>query len=345
MKKGAILHLLGWDNKFVPQFREIIRENFPGGRHEFIFYGECPNEPGLVSVDTQVYPKLLKHFFSLSIRMNRAEKIILHGLFNNHLFYILSVQPWLLRKCYWVMWGGDLYVHEKPINNWRAKKDEFFRRFIIGRVGGLISQIKGDFELAKRWYGANGKYYECFMYPSNLYYDHKLAPKRSDSINIQVGNSADPSNCHIEVLNRLSFLKDQNVKIYAPLSYGDQSYAKKVVEHGQKIFGDKFVPMMTFIAFDQYLAFMSDIDIAIFNHQRQQAMGNITTLIGLGKKVYLRRGITSWRFLEDMGAVVFDIDNFDIKLQEDGVADRNKKIISNYFSMRNLLQQLRGVFQ
>ena len=39
--------------------------------------------------------------------------------------------------------------------------------------------------------------------------------------------------------------------------------------------------------FNQYLEFLGKIDIAIFNHRRQQGFGNAITLLGLGKKVYL----------------------------------------------------------
>jgi len=31
---------------------------------------------------------------------------------------------------------------------------------------------------------------------------------------------------------------------------------------------------------DEYLNLLAKIDIAIFNHKRKQAMGNITTLLG-----------------------------------------------------------------
>ena len=37
-----------------------------------------------------------------------------------------------------------------------------------------------------------------------------------------------------------------------------------------------------------YLKILGKIDIAIFNHERQQAVGNITSLLGLGKKVYIK---------------------------------------------------------
>ncbi|MFC6669724.1 hypothetical protein [Marinobacterium aestuariivivens] len=74
------------------------------------------------SSDIVVMPCLLKKTVALSKSMWQAEKIILHGLFNSHIFYILAFQPWLLRKCSWVIWGGDLYIREAKIRDWRWKK-------------------------------------------------------------------------------------------------------------------------------------------------------------------------------------------------------------------------------
>jgi len=46
------------------------------------------------------------------------------------------------------------------------------------------------------------------------------------------------------------------------------------------IFREKFKPLVDFIPFDEYLNLLAKVDIAIFNHKRQQTMGNITTLLG-----------------------------------------------------------------
>jgi hypothetical protein len=58
-----------------------------------------------------------------------------------------------------------------------------------------------------------------------------------------------------------------------------QQHAKLVIAQGHEWFGDKLVPMTGFMPFEQYLEFLKSFDIAIFNHQRQQAMGNTITLL------------------------------------------------------------------
>jgi hypothetical protein len=129
------------------------------------------------------------------------------------------------------------------------------------------------------------------MYPSNLYKEYQVPAKQHTGINILVGNSADPSNNHLDVLDKLEAHKNENIKIYVPLSYGNQ-----VIAEEKKRFGDKFIPRTEMMPFQNYLEFMGLIDIAIFNHKRQQAIGNTITLLGLRKKVFIRSDVVQWQF-------------------------------------------------
>lgn len=69
------------------------------------------------------------------------------------------------------------------------------------------------------------------MYPSNLYHEYSInnVSKTKENIIIQVGNSADCTNDHIEVFNKLKRYK--NIKIICPLSYGgDDVYIDNVIK-------------------------------------------------------------------------------------------------------------------
>lgn len=342
--KGKILHLFGWDKKFVPSFISFVREHFDDSEHCYILYGQVND--GLLPAGPNVihYPSLLKNLPALLAQIRAARKVILHGLFSSHLFYALALQPWTLKKCYWTIWGGDLYIHNKEIKDWRWAKDEWFRRFVVSRLGHFITQVEGDYKLAQQWYGAKGQWHECFMYPSNLYKDYPLHPVAHDTINIQVGNSADPSNNHLEVLEKLKAFRNQAIRIYVPLSYGNQQHARKVIAYGAENFGEKFVPLTDFMPFEKYLDLLAKIDIAIFNHRRQQGMGNATTLLGFGKKVYFRSDVTPWDFFVKLGLTIFDGNRIDLKPIEYKVASRNKEIVMNYFSTGKLTEQLIEIF-
>jgi len=232
------------------------------------------------------------------------------------------------------MWGGDFYFPETQ--SWIKKQ-------VIKRMGHFITYIKGDYELVKQWYGAKGKYHECFMYTSNLYKEYDIQLKTHDTINIQIGNSAGPTNNHLDILEKLKKFKDENIKIFAPLSYGDEETAKKVSAKGEELFGEKFIPLTEFIPFEKYLEFLGEIDIAIFAHKRQQAMGNTITLLGLGKKVYMRSDITPWQLFKDIDVKVYDVENIEIELIDDTTRIANKEKIKEYFSKEKLKIQLKDL--
>jgi len=331
-----IVHIITLD-KFIPPFIEFINKYFDSNEHIFILLGEKKISYGMQEYQNVIWIDKKYKVLNLMKYLYKAKKIIIHGLWNEHFLKILYFNPWLLKKSYWIMWGGDFYFPEKQ--SWIKKQ-------VIKKIGNFITYIRGDYELVKKWYKAKGNYYKCFMYLSNVYKDHKIQLKKNNNIiYIQIGNSADPTNNHFEILERLSKYKDENIKIYAPLSYGDMAYAEKVIKEGKKIFKDKFIPLTDFMQFDKYLEFLSNIDIAIFAHNRQQAMGNIITLLGLGKKVYMRSNITPWQMFEELGVKVFDVENIELSLLDEKTKKKNIEKIKIYFSEENLKKQLEEIFR
>lgn len=212
-------------------------------------------------------------------------------------------------------------------------------------MGHLVTYVEGDVDLAREWCGATGKYLECIMYPSNIYRELPIDGKPRATVNIQIGNSADPSNNHFEILEWLLPFRDHNIAIYAPLSYGDQNYAQSLIKAAETHFGDKFKPIIDFMPFDGYLEFLDKIDIAIFNHRRQQGMGNIITLLGLGKKVYLRNDVTPWNTFERIGVKVYDVSCIDPNPIDDVIKRRNQVLIKSHFSEKILVDQLMKIFE
>lgn len=345
MKGKKILHVASCD-KFIPPFIDFVNKHFIAKEHEFLLSGMADGElkdSDNIHLAGKSKVSKLKHYFRLIIKMHQADKIILHSLFNIRLVQILFFTPWLLKKCYWVIWGGDLYVHKfgKRNNKWKIK--EFFRRPVIKNMGHLVTYIEGDITLARKWYGATGKYQECLMYTSNLYREYKVPENKETTVNIQVGNSADPSNNHIEVLEKLLPFKDENICIFVPLSYGSEEYAQSISKKGKEWFGDKFNPITAFMPFDQYLSFLGSIDIAIFNHKRQQAMGNTITLLGLGKTVYIRSDTSQWSFFEKKNIKISDVEMF--SSLERYETKGNVEIVKKYFSLDNYKKQLAKIFE
>src|SRR5262249_42034120 len=158
-------------------------------------------------------------------------------------------------------------------------KENLQRKFVIKRIGHLATYIPGDVDFARAWYNAKGRPADCMMYPSNLFKRLSVPPRNGNTLNIQLGNSSDPTNGHFEMLKALEPYKDSDIRIYAPLSYPDPVHASRVKQAGLQMFGDKFVALTEFLSFPEYLEILGKIDIAMFNHNRQQAMGNKITLL------------------------------------------------------------------
>ena len=118
----------------------------------------------------------------------------------------------------------------------------------------------------------------------------------------------------------------------------------KILNIGEKMFGDKFYPLLDFISYNEYLNMLYNIDIALFAHKIQQGMGNLIQLLGLGKKVYLNPESSLWNLFQDLGIKVYDI-NGDIDLITNSEElENNKRIVKEVFSLESLKTQLKRVF-
>lgn len=102
---------------------------------------------------------------------------------------------------------------------------------------------------------------------------------------------------------------------------------------------------MDFIPFEKYLEFLGQIDIAVFAHKRQQAMGNTISLLGLGKKLFLRSDTTQWQYLVDLGVKVFDFRHLDLLKLDVNDPMKNQQIIETCLSHEILLLQWRNIFK
>lgn len=339
-----ILHVCLLD-KFIPPYIQFVRKNFSLDQHDFFLRGDASVYP--YEQDEFIYhSNKKKDLVFLLKQMICADKVILHGLFDPYVILLLALNPYLLQKCYWVMWGGDLYSYMYTPLGRKQKVIDKCRRFIIKYMGYLLTYIPEDVDIARNIYKANGDYLETLGYLSNVYNPNSENIKKinfATACNILVGNSADPSNNHFEIFECLEKYTLDNVKIYAPLSYGDQEYAQQVIEKGKELFGDNFIPLMQLIPKNQYTELLDKIDIAIFNHKRQQAMGNTINLLGMGKTVYLQKGTSQWNFLKTLNIDILDFKEFSLETCID--TNKNCTIITEYFSYVNLLNQWNFIFK
>lgn len=336
MKPNQILHVMKLD-KFLAPYIDFVDEHFGRVDHHYVFitsekydYGLTPeHQVEFLYTDDDIFITLLEY-------MKISKKIILHGLWRDKVDVLLYFNQELLKKCYWIMWGGDFYFPET-----KSK----IRHEIIKNMGNLLTGMKGDIKLIRKGYLAKGKHLKLSVgYPSNLFKEYNYQIKSSNTINILVGNSATKTNNHYEIFDKLLPFKNKNLKIYIPLSYGDKDYAKEVEKIGYKYFGEKSIPLFDFMSNTEYIDFLSNIHIAIFNHNRQQGIGNIITLLGLGKKVFIRNDITSWEYFEKLGIKVFDNRIIDLSMLDNDTKNNNEKKVKELYSEEKLKIEMKNIW-
>lgn len=340
------LHLMTND-KFNSGYIKFIEENFDMEEHLFVFWsGASEDEIKILDRDNIFKIKNFVHKTLLMKYLYKSEKIFLHGLHNKRLNKMLYYNQGVLKKCIWIIWGGDLHAYEIPKTTRKEKKKEFYRKNIIKKFGGYISLFEEEYNLCKKWYESDGKFYPTFNYPSNLFNEIKIEEKKEEKIVIQIGNSALKRNNHIEVLDKLAKYKDENIEIICPLSYGDEKNAISVKEYGEEMFGQKFIGLLEFLEYDKYIELLKSVDIAIFNHKKHQAMGNIITLLGMGKKVYLNKeDFITKKVMDSLKVNTFDVSGEILlgKLTEKE-KELNVKIVRERFSKKKLKEELEYIF-
>lgn len=296
-----ILHLIQ-DLEYGNDFIGFIFDNYVSEEH-FVLVTTHAKETHINKEDNGHWRYLDHHNFSeLKALAEKADLIVIHGLFVNDVIVWFYLHKKYLKKVSISIWGADIYAHQKIIENKNvsigARGLDFFRKSIYRKVNRYYTDNVDDFPLLKQWYGAEGTNSEV-LYPSSV--DKKMLTeieqcksKDDGIVRILLGNSATDTNQHLPALKMLSKYSGENINIICPLSYGDAVYGRQVEEYGKSLFGDKFIGVFDFMTPSEYCKMLSTIDIAVFNNNRQQAMGNIAILAYMGCKMFLRNDTTMW---------------------------------------------------
>lgn len=344
-----ICHIMFYD-KFINEYIELNNNNFTDN-YFLVFKTPTLEKMNLEIIEAKnvlVLNNIKTSMGMVTKYLNKFDKVFIHGLFNRTLVIFLFFNRKYLKKINWIIWGGDLYYYKYRKNSIKSNLYEYVRKYVIRNFNEITALIKGDYELAKQVYKTNAKYnYAFYPNPINFTFLDKARLMRddnSDILTIQIGNSADPTNQHLDILNILSAYRDKNIKVICPLSYGNKDHVTKVIQYGNKIFGDKFQPLTEYLKPEEYSKIIANVDIAIFNHQRQQALGNIIGLLYLGKKVYIRSDITPWDYFDKLGVKLYNTielknTSFDNLINfNESIGQANRKIVSKEFSEEHCVE-------
>ncbi|NVM17285.1 MAG: TDP-N-acetylfucosamine:lipid II N-acetylfucosaminyltransferase [Candidatus Lokiarchaeota archaeon] len=310
--------------------------------------------------------------------MKQAENIFIHYLKEEVSGILFGFRG--KAKIIWVIWGADLYTY-LPLKLYdnhtlelliklESRKKSILKRFsyylsyelrkkIIKRIDYIISPFKGDVRLLKKYFKTKAEGYSKFIYPNPVDFEKidgkkislnkKLIFKKKGEKLFLLGNSGFPTNNHLDIMIRLFKLKKQNFKIICPLSYGPKNYIKKIVEKGEKLFGNRFVPLLDFYNPDQYFGILKQIDLAIMYHNRQQGMGTIILLIYMGKPICMKK-TPGYFYLIQRGVHVFSTQELEMLILNEiklipTMSEHNKTIVLNDTSVKSTISSIRSLFE
>lgn len=339
------LHVMPLD-KFVPNFISFLNEQIPVKNQKIITFGDKNKYPFELNENHTHFGKYNLFFYIfVYIKSLFSNKVVFHSLLDIRLVCMLLLNPWLLKKSYWVIWGGDLYCFKSQLKTkyWCIK--EFIRRPVLKNIPNAVTNTDGDIALLKKWYkNSHVKYHKCLVYPSNIFseklpniYDYTNKKRK---LNLLVGNSGIVTNNHKDIFDWLKAEGPYEFDIYCPLSYGQKDYIEEVIKLGESYFDKKFYFNKNLISFKEYIEFLSTIDICVFNHERQQGFGNCIQLLALGKTVFMNSRSPLFHELTRSGLKLK-------KTKEDAIEELsysdlliNQKIIDEKFSMQALNSSL-----
>ena len=211
--------------------------------------------------------------------------------------------------------------------------------FLLGRpvirdIAHIVATMQEDYDLAREWYGVRGDFTPCYeLYPyADDYGDGEPARTAEGKLTLLLGNSASRTNEHEEAIDLLASRTGNIRKVFCPLSYGgSRRYAERVRKHGKEVLGDLFEPLMDYLPFDEYKQIWDSTDVGVYNQKRQEALGNIFSLIMKKRTVYLRPEMPMSRFFARLGVVTPALDrDCEIKELPADVREKNAETLFSY---------------
>ena len=343
-----IVHLMKQE-KFTRGISEFYDCYFNNGEHEICYVNVKGNESlinsSLTIKQSEVFlsPDNKKDADTLVKHLCKYDWVVLHSLFFTH--YTMMLYPKLIKKIVWIAWGYDLYNWPPKAKGLKEKISCYIGNYIRSHCGAFVGIFPPDCDEFKKSYpksrtrvyyapycGARiPEQYQNYSEISNL----EQRAEDGEPIYIQIGHSAVKSVNHIAVLDSIEHLKDENIRIFLPLSYGDREYGDEVQQYAEKIYGDKVICLRDFLPKNEYFSLLKRVDIAVFNTQRQIGLGNINNMAFRNVKIYMPENSVMYQYYIANGVPIQkyeDLQNISFTALKEPIKSTNKKAFDDYIA-------------
>ena len=374
---AKILHIFD-DEKFVDSAIRIFESVYPN-QSQYLVVTEKEDLSFIYVKSKLVEPVTLNQqsdFVALSNRVKTSSSkiVFLHALNRRKQNLVNQLNEDITKV--WFLWGYDLYNHWKPLKykiydkktleflnrnytlksrflNWLFYQKNIYKLFKFSKkiyktdfyrtvqkidiaVPVLASEMEFILSLNKKIKYAPFAYGCIEHLLGNRIKENSLMAK-----NILVGNSAAPTNNHVEAFLILSKLDLQGRKVIVPLNYGDKGeYLTHVLNQGYELLGENFYPLTDFLPLDEYNELILSCGFAVFNHIRQQAVGNIIIMGYFGAKLILNNKGVAYKYFKSIGLDIFSINELDNSTLNSGLDkeefENNRKILFDNYSLESV---------
>ena len=153
-------------------------------------------------------------------------------------------------------------------------------------------------------------------------------------LSVILGNSATPSNNHLDFLEPLSTCPYHIHHLILPLSYGDSSYGESIRARFEES-GLTTTVLKDLMPLHEYEALMNQVDVLIMGHLRQQGLGNILKALQQGKTVYLHPKGVNYRHFKSHGFTVRSTSDLakGIDIISEKEQHRNADLVSQFWDI------------
>ncbi|WP_298556295.1 TDP-N-acetylfucosamine:lipid II N-acetylfucosaminyltransferase [uncultured Algibacter sp.] len=385
-KKRQIIHVFD-DDKFIDSAIALFESVFPNKSIYYVISNKRIESFKYVK-SNQVEPICLDenaHYeeFSKLINNSVSKIIFIHALDKKKQKLTRYLSTDVVKV--WFVWGYDLYNKWKPlerklygkktlsfIDKRKSSKErlkevllykfDLYKRFknysqiynsnyykTVHEIDVFVPVIPTEFEIIS---SLNTRLiYAPFNY---VCLEHTIGDKMNNSVqgkeNILVGNSASASNNHVEVFEKLSRIDLKNRKVIVPLSYGgSKEYLDFVIKNGNKLLGDNFQPILSFMPLEKYNKLILSCGHVIFNHIRQQAVGNIITMGYVGAKLYFNKNSVAYKYYKSVDLEIHSMNDVNDKNLNKPMTKKgfknNQMILTGLYSLENVQNKIKELFE
>lgn len=275
-----------------------------------------------------------------TINKENPDYVILHSFYFMHLKQLYKIKSKII-AC---SWGYDIYSDSNnkytqltKILETKLYKDETVKLLndtsITYKLSCLFRKVKHFFTREQYWYNKLVNKFEYFStilpyefdllkekLPNIKYFPFKYINPADNQIEfkentlkehvILIGNSADPSNNHGNILK---ILEERKVKCtaYIPFSY---PYDVDLYKNNLKKYTETFkyvtcIFLEDYMSRDKYFDILNKCSCAIYGFTEQQAIGNIYQMFRTGKKVFFFKDSKMYNYFTFQKLNIFNIEN------------------------------------